>query len=175
MTEVWIRVSPYVLPKILKDGRFKTRHDGVRSLAAADDLDARLARENGQPVVYGYLCQNADGTATHGHDLILLEYGEAAVRLVERVKARTTWTLADSLYQEGVQMRPFDEATLPANLDALIPYVEAQISGGVQSSEIAEVVFQVWEGQPVPSSLFEIAATLEARGIATHFHEMEDK
>jgi hypothetical protein len=167
----WTRVSPFVLRCILKDGRLKTRFEGVRSLAALDDLEARAEIEQKfygyaldlpaeQRPVYGYLSAQPNGTATHGH-LILDEYGCAAIRLKEKIKARTTFCIGDSLKSESAPL-PYDEAALPENLDEIIPYVEAQFHGGVTLQDIAEVVFLVSRSA---ASLHALVSELAVYGI----------
>lgn len=148
----WTRVGTYTLQSILRDGRFKTRFDGIASLAALDNLEERAQTEQrfygyspDLPVekrpIFGYLCGQSDGQATHGH-LILDEYGSAAIRFKDQIKERTTFCVGDSL-RNNITPIAYDEGKLPVDIDTIVPYVEAQFHGGVTVEDIAEVVFLV--------------------------------
>ncbi len=165
----WLRVSPYTIPAILEDGKFKTQIETGTSLNAIVDTDLRSQKDGGN-VVYGYLCNTLTGAATHGHDAILNEYGQAAIRLNESVTARTTFTIADSLYQAVAPVQ-FSEDALPENIDEILPYVEAQYHGGVTVADIAEVVFQVYEDQKAPQRIIDL---LQAHGIACSINYVQE-
>ena len=169
MTQCWIRVSPYIIPAILESGRFKTQIETGSSLNAVIDADLRISKDGGN-VIYGYLCNTANGAATHGHDAILNEYGQAAIRLNESVKARTTFCIADSLYQ-AVEPMQYSESALPENLDEILPYVEAQYVGGVTVADIAEVVFQVYADEKAPQRIIDL---LQACGIACSINSVQE-
>ena len=175
----WIRVSPYILRSIIEDGRFKTRFEGYSSLASFDDLTMRaeteqkfygyaLDLEASKRPIFGYLCGQENGAATHGH-LILDEYGSCAIRLRDEIKARTTFCIGDSLRSE-IAPQSFSVAALPENLDEIIPYVEAQYHGGVSVEDIAEVVFHV---ERVSNSIKELMSELAERGIDSRIEIVE--
>lgn len=175
----WIRTSPYILRSILEDGRFKTRFEGYSSLASFDDLEKRaeteakfygyaLDLEASKRPIFGYLCGQENGAATHKH-LILDEYGSAAIRLKDEIKARTTFSVGDSLFSE-IAPQSFSVEALPENLDEIVPYVEAQYHGGVTVADIAEVVFHV---ERASNSIKNLMSELAERGIASWIEIVE--
>ncbi len=167
MIHCWIRTSPYTLKDILADGRFKSQIETGYSLNAVEDAELRTKKDGGA-VIYGYLCNQENGTPTHGRDLILNEYGTAAVRLSDSIKARTSFCISDSLYQD-CELTPYSDEIIPANLDEIIPYVEAQYQS-VSIEDIEEVVFQVHEGEREPCS---IMATLQECSIPCSVHTIK--
>lgn len=169
MAQCWIRVSPYIIPIILESGCFKTQIETGSSLNAVVDTELRLSKDGGE-VVYGYLCNTLTGAPTHGHDAILNEYGQAAIRLNESIKARTTFCIADSLYQNCTPEQ-YSEQALPENIDEILPYVEAQYHGGVSVADIAEVVFQVYEDEKAPQRIIDL---LQARGIPCSINYVQE-
>lgn len=174
----WIRVIPYTLNDILQDGRFKSRFEAA-SCASYDDLDMRAKVENvhygyalnlpdAERPIYGYLCANENGNATHGH-LILEEYGTAAIRLKDHVKSRTTFVIGDSLFG-SVMPTPLRDEALPSDIDSIIPYVEAAYHGGVSISDIEEIVFLL---DRVPASIEKLVDVLGNYGISSRIQIVE--
>lgn len=178
--QCWTRTSPYRVTAILADGRFKTRFEGAGSLASLDDLEKRAETEQKfygyaldlpveQRPIFGYLCGQSNGAATHGHTIILDEYGTAAIRFKDVVLARTTFCLGDSLMQEHAPVA-YCADMLPGDIDEIIPYVEAQIHGGVSVEDIAEVVFHL---ERSTASIQSLMSELASRGIPSRIEIVE--
>lgn len=160
--QVRVRVRVDVLPFVLDDGRLKNQFETATSGGALNPA-GRIATEaalfdippmspgRDRPI-YGYLEGSAGGS--------LRQYGLAVLCLREDVRARTTFTLADSLdhtrfgtlpYVAAVQLTAptcdaaYTEAEIStaANVAAATGYgyVECQIHGGVAVADVERVVF----------------------------------
>jgi len=153
------------LQNLLADGRFRTSYEkgvtrakgmsaasGAREQAEeaiwgyATDLDPKL-----RPI-YGYISPNGITPAAEGE--LLSYYGRIQIVLKDEVRARTSVSFADSLDQFDL-IRPtpmsdisWESAGATLDLDRYKSaqfldhsYIEAQVHGGVLTSDIAEVVF----------------------------------
>ena len=160
--EVRVRVRAHVLPLVLQDGRLKNQFEtgtsgGLLNLPSRIATEAALfqipasAAAADRPV-YGYL----EGTLEPS----VVQYGVVVLGLNNDVRARTTFTLADSLDHTNHGTDPY-VAPSPLNnptVDAAFTevdisgapdvasatgwgYVECQIHGGVSVADIARVVF----------------------------------
>jgi len=159
--DIAIRVPPGIDEDIVRDGRFRTLFETGQSggLAnvdlrkKAEDImfDADTFESDAQRPIYGYMYKK-DPTLNQTVD----QYGEIAIKLKPEVKSRTTHTFGDSLFAPSTgqipspverpsfvsttpflfEMEDVNDASSPA-----IPYVEAQIHGGVALKDIQEIVY----------------------------------
>jgi len=144
---------------VLEDGRFKTQFESGRS-GGMFDIEARKRAEKmgmgiprdidpRQRPVYGVVSNPPGTVAAVEHT-----YGPVEFKLKPSVRRRTTYTVGDSfggmssgeqagvLVNDGAQMEAIahwapELATGEINV---IPYIEAQIQGGVTLDDVAEIV-----------------------------------
>jgi len=165
-TGLFVRVKPSALQKILDGGRFKSQFETNKSggSVAKDSRDklesgafgfdeAKAGVEN-RPI-YGYLSKDTHGDNT---DADVSQYGNVAVELKPETRDRATMTYGDSLamtsggHYESVIPQPVthpDSRIYPLynGIDPLRPrdlaneYMEAQVHGGVSTSDIKSVTF----------------------------------
>lgn len=147
------RIKPATLEKILKDGRMKTAHEGVKA-SGTNKLDKKTEFENaymgaegvpaGERPVYGYMQTEAEH-----HNTTLDHYGSVRVVLHDEVKDRTSFTIGDSLDRKTFPSplhAPAVRSSPPGvkSKDDLVKksqYIETQIWGGVKASDIKHVQF----------------------------------
>ena len=155
------------LRSLLNDGRFKTSFDKdairANNMHAASTARAQAERllwgypEDTDPAarpVYGYVMPNGVMPSKDKSDELLSYYGRIQIVLKPQVANRATVSFADSL--DGfsrVRPSPIDDVSwesAPLTPDINVykapgftdnSYIEAQIHGGVKTSDIAEVVF----------------------------------
>jgi len=122
----------------------------------------QMKTEDEDRPIYGYLSADGDGrlksadpTKAGWGDTVDM-YGSVSVRLKESIKDNTTWTGNDSLSSAGYLLpsalsKPdhtgfaalkYDSPLKYASLAEVPTYPEAQYHGGVNTSHIAEVVFE---------------------------------
>jgi len=160
---ICIRSSAETALKVIKGGRFKTQFETGTSGGVFDPEYRAMAEENGlgypkdvipsERPVYGYV-----RTARHGGS----NYGAVEFELNSRVGERTTVTMDDSLeyFGEKVQVgallsNPTKECWDSRSLalhqgETPGGYIEAQIQGGVRSSDIRRVFIKAaaYRGYP---------------------------
>lgn len=188
------RVTDQNLSQILRDGRFRTQHEGVqpsegvlKSKAARADAEALWfgIPEESDPKkrpVYGYVA--VDGIGEPSKEQRLDQYGRVRVVLKDNVRKRTTVSMGDSLNNKwrvlpspienpnyrsynGTLNRDGKIRYTPSSF-ANVDYAEAQIHDGVSVSDIAEVVF---ENEPSAA----LSAQLAASGVPWRIIERDTR
>ena len=178
---LFTRVKPATLQHILESGRFKTVFEtntsgGSKTVLAKEARRTLEAAVFGTPKetlnrpIYGYLSKDAHGENV---DADVSQYGNVALKMKPSVRDRTTMTSGDSLtltgggYRETLVPRPVnhpDNRIYPMynSTDPLADnfgkyrYVEAQMHGGVKSSDIESVTFHgKGPGAPLKKALKE--------------------
>jgi hypothetical protein len=166
-----VRVTPEGLGKVLADGRFKTQHE-TKAAGPGGGYAPKRRREAEEEMfgipetgfdakkrpVYGYVAMN--GVDEPAGDFRLEMYGPIQVVLKDEVRTRTTAMVGDSLNDfdkarpspinspEAWSFNPRSAVSGQVKRDFANPnfriadYAEAQIHGGVATSDIDEVVFQ---------------------------------
>jgi hypothetical protein len=186
-TQVRVRVPTEVLSKVLDDGRIKSQFETATSRGALSPTTRGKVEQvafgidpKSDPAarpIYGYLYPAGQRETKAFADDMGGSYGEVEVRLKDDVLGRTTFNYGDSL--EGISYK----ACIPSYVNdpqwysaraawsdnvvaskdspftGGINYMEAQVQGGVKTSDIAEVVFT----DRAPSSA--ISGKLDALGI----------
>jgi hypothetical protein len=200
--EVGIRITPDRLESFLNDGRYKTQFEtgtsgGLLSTSLRADAEEqmfgyKLDLDAGLRPVYGYLVGSADEMGPIGKG-----YGNVLLKLKSETNARTTFSLTDSLgYGRAGGLAPSSllEPTLgswPPGIDPVEAngvlqklagsgiggYVEAQIHGGVNTSDIAEVIFSTEREQAAIAETEYAAkyaeeAAAQGRGDSTYAAEL---
>lgn len=110
--DVWIRISPTNLDKVLADGRFKNQHESKSSHGTFDPelrrhfehsfLGVRTRADYAtEHPIYGYLSGREDGLGTtpDGYDAPG-GYGSIRVKLKSSARERATFTVGDSLHND---------------------------------------------------------------------------
>jgi len=169
--ELWTRTSSKGLQGILTDGRFKSAFEtnktgaaiGANKIKLTNYLESRAEQEeqmfgydqktkSEDRPIYGYLSDGANGEQNFAS-----AYGDVAIRFKPEVRAKSTFTLGDSLDEGGSEdaprmlpnpvLKPTGTAASnynsPEGNTSLIKdvYTETQMHGGVSKSHIAHVVF----------------------------------
>jgi hypothetical protein len=153
--EVSVTVPPKTLTKILESERFKTQFE-TESSGGFLLPQARMHEEasrfgyppNLNPVfrpVYGMVeTGGVKLPSQRGNQ----QYGSALVVLKDDVRARTTFTVGDSLSNINPSAPLLKPSAQPRVVGAYPlsgekpPYLEAQVHGGVKASDIDRVVFE---------------------------------
>ena len=177
--DVYSRVHSDTLIKIIKDGRFKSQFEtrtsqGILDTVVRSDLEKNLfghAKDipvNQRPI-YGYLASDGDGHISKFASVDC--YGDIAVKFKPSVRARTTFTVDDSLNRNydgpGALADPLlspthrslmhkNEGPLSWNSietpfqrdDVISSYMEAQVHKGLSIDDIAEVIFRKKNARP---------------------------
>ena len=164
-SNITITMPPRVLAQVLNDGRYKTQFETRRS-GGLNDPQARSSEEAerfGYPPhmkpefrpVYGMVELGGVQAPSERNNL---QYGSAVVVLKSETRERTTFTVGDSLSlvrPSAPVMNPraqpavvgIDKGSIRSEVYAWENpsklYLEAQIHGGVRTSDIASVIFQV--------------------------------
>jgi len=168
---VGARVPLSALLSIVRDGRFKTRHEGSMSknpMRSIDEETAVWSLDPSKPETYpifGYAASINDVTDAAARASLHSTYGSARVLLSRDVRPRATVFFGDSLswirnstgapalLDEPDELAwPFDRG-LPTERRALDEcafdeVVELQITGGISVDEVDEVIFD-FEPPPV--------------------------
>jgi hypothetical protein len=167
--QVGIRIRPGGLEAFLNDGRYKTQFEtgtsgGLLSNALRADAEYQMfgypsTMDAGLRPVYGYLIGSADETGQIG-----MGYGDILLKMKSATNARTTFSLSDSLgygRAGGLEppslldptLRAWPPGTDPVEANGVLrkltngEYVETQIHGGVNVSDIEEVFFSAEKEQ----------------------------
>jgi len=164
-SNVTITMPPRVLAQVLNDGRYKTQFETRRS-GGLNDPQARSKEEAerfGYPThmkpefrpVYGMVELGGVQAPSERDNL---QYGSAVIVLKPETRERTTFTTGDSLSLNRPSAPVMNPRAQPAvvgiDKDTIMResvfredprkiYLEAQIHGGVRTSDIASVIFEV--------------------------------
>ena len=155
-----VRRSTHAAEHILEDGRFKTQFETGSSGGFYDPMVRTDAEEEGLGIprdipvaerpVYGFVAIPGESTAT--------SYGDIEFRLKDSVKDRSTITAGDSLgvfgdSAIGTPVRKPGIGCLDRNVAAIrlrrwdwLGYIEAQIQGGLRTSDIDHVIVHDYGG-----------------------------
>lgn len=153
--DVAIRMPASAASKMLSDGSYKNQFEIGKSKGLFDPEWRKRAERNGLDVdeeapakerpVYGYINSPEVGRGE------VTNYGPVEIRLKDSVKNRSTVTLGDSLKGFGFGTRvgtpahnptkeSWNNRTQPALKERqFLEYIEVQVSGGVQRSDIASI------------------------------------
>lgn len=164
-SSVSITMPPRVLAQVLNEGRYKSQFE-TRKSGGLNDPQARQEEEAdrfGYPPHMAVEYRPVYGMVESGGVMVPsarnnVQYGSAVVVLKPEVRERTTFTIGDSLSNRNPSAPLTNPRAVPAvtGSDAGLRtsderraepieqrYYEAQIHGGVRTSDIAYVVFEV--------------------------------
>jgi hypothetical protein len=189
--EIGTRVRVEVLDSILREGRFKTRHEpGVHSKnpdrhpdeeAEVWNVDARRAWEL---PIFGYAATIDDVAVPETRRTLHNAYGAARLLLAESVRVRCSVFFGDTLrwLRDGsgapAPLCAPDELSWPPDLgvptgrtsiDVCGPedVVEIQILGGVEAREIKRVILDAEPADALARALSTAGLTLEVNPLPT--------
>lgn len=157
---------------ILDDGKFKNQHETDTS---GGTLSPRMRRDAGMnafaydkpPIasdlpVYGYIDDGPKWVIEAGYKVYRAsDYGDVTFVLKDTVRARTTITMGDSLWRFDNKRMTGTPLTEPG-LEGMdgewsvayrgqwgrVPYVEAQVHGGITLGDIDRIIVQHYERGP---------------------------
>jgi hypothetical protein len=157
---VVINITSQDFAKVIEDGRFKTQHEtgdsgGTYGPEMRNEAEAVMFGYNTRRTppqkrpIYGSIPPNgpAEGPGADGSATWL--YGDVRVVLNDAVKDRTTFTTNDSFamaFAVSPVKNPSMRGTSMWSDKPYGSYIEAQIHGGVQLSDIKEIVMRDMSG-----------------------------
>jgi len=170
--DVNVQVHKGALDKILTDGKFKTQFETQTSGGFLDNVTRASFEKN----VFGVAKEELHNRPVYGSlgkPKLARQYGDVTIKLKDDVRKRTTFMVGDSLDTTMAGSNPIaspQPLTKPSHLavqdsmkgnllgwkkldDVVAPYVETQIHGGVQTADIAKVVFRKHPGETVARKL----------------------
>ena len=166
--------------EIVQDGRFKSQFEtqdsggtynpGMRKKAEAIKFGVPVDIPPSQRPIYGSI----DAGGTTSDDSMAWMYGKVRVVLKNDVRSRSTFTTADSLLGEIIPSAVTNPHTRGTQVtgtagDGNDPYhgfIEAQIHGGVRTSDIAEIVIRGREGDSPTGAWVSKMASVQFAGAA---------
>lgn len=167
-SDVYVRVEPQSLTRILQEGRIRTYHEPEGQETSISNHEGGNTPEMRRRIeeaywggeaypIYGYLADDEDGfvDAESSHALPTVEaglgfYGDIAIRLKPEVRDRTTYTLGDTSALFGGYESP---VVVPQPVNAPSSLAGAHFNDATRSTSIQENVLQnfgktpYWEAQ----------------------------
>ena len=157
---VVINITSQDFAKVIKDGRFKTQHEtgdsgGTYGPEMRNEAEAVMFGYNTRRTppqkrpIYGSIPPSGPATGPGSEGSATWLYGDVRVVLNDAVKDRTTFTTNDSFgmaFAVSPVKNPSMRGTSMWSDQPYGSYIEAQIHGGVQLSDIKEIVMRDMSG-----------------------------
>ena len=157
---VVVNITSQDFAKVIKDGRFKTQHEtgdsgGTYGPEMRNEAEAVMFGYNTRRTppqkrpIYGSIPPSGPATGPGSEGSATWLYGDVRVVLNDAVKDRTTFTTNDSFamaFAVSPVKNPNMRGTSMRFDQPYGSYIEAQIHGGVQLSDIKEIVMRDMSG-----------------------------